>query len=120
MEAITAYISSHPSAFIIGIVIIILLLLNFVFKSILKLILIAFFIILAAVGYYYFKDPDEMQVKVKSSLEYLGSGLTDIRDKSKNLYKDSKDLLNKTKEAPGSVNKLLDASEKQVEKDARK
>ena len=120
MEAIIAYISSHPSAFIMGIIIIILLLLNFVFKSLIQLVLVAFFILLAVLSYYYVKDPGEMQTKVKNSFEFIGSGITEIRDKSKNLYKDSKELFNKTKEAPGSVNKLLDASEKQVEKDARK
>jgi hypothetical protein len=37
-------------------------------------------------------------------------------DKSKSFRKDSKELLNKTKEVPGDVNKLLKETDKELKK----
>jgi hypothetical protein len=46
----------------------------------------------------------------------MKSGTTEVVNKSKSFYKDSKELINKTKELPGDVNKLLKGSEDEKEK----
>jgi hypothetical protein len=77
-------------------------------------------ILLAAFGYYYFKEPGKMQDKVKESVEMMESGFTELADKSKSFYTDSKDLYKKSKDAPGQVNKLLDASDTELKKELKK
>ena len=108
MDAITGYFSTHPAVLVIGIIFIIILLLTSFFKNLIKLMLIMLFVLLAAFGYYYFKDPGTMPEKIKESVETMKAGINELTDKSKNFYKDSKDLYKKTKEAPGDVNKLLE------------
>ena len=120
MDAITGYISAHPALLVLGVIFIILLLLNLVFKSIMKLVLVILFILLAAFGYYSFKEPGTMQDKINKSVELMKSGFSDLADKSKSFYTDSKDLYKKTKDAPGQVNKLLDTSDKELKKDFKK
>lgn len=78
------------------------------------------FVLLAAFGYYYFKEPSTVPEKIKESIETMKSGINDIEDKSKNFFTDSKNLYKKTKEAPGSVNKLLDGSNTELDKEFKK
>jgi uncharacterized protein YoxC len=78
--------------------------------------LILLFVLLAASGYYYFKDPDKMPEKIEKSINMMKSGINEIVDKSKSFRKDSKELLNKTKEVPGDVNKLLKETDKELKK----
>lgn len=120
MDAISGYISTHPAIIVIGVILIVLLFLNFIFKNLIRLIIIALFFLLAAFGYYYFHNPVETKEKVKKSVQMVESGISEIKDKSKNFYQDGKELYKKTKEAPGGVNKLLDASDKELEKELKK
>jgi hypothetical protein len=120
MDTIISYISAHPAVLVISVILIIILLLHFIFKSLIKLVLVMLFIVLAAFGYYSFTDPAKMPEKVKESVEMMKSGINEIADKSKSFFTDSKDLFKKTKNAPGDVNKLLKASDKEVEKDLKK
>jgi len=120
MDVITGYISTHPAVVVIGAILIILLFLHVIFKNLLKLIFITALLLIVAFGYYYVQHPAETKAKVEESFHMVESGLNDIKDKSKSFYKDGKDLYKKTKEAPGGVSKLLDASEKEVEKEVGK
>jgi len=117
MAAITGYLSAHPAVLVICAVIIVILFLQFTFKSMIKLVLIMFFILLAVFGYYYFKDPGTMPKNIMESIE---SGVNGFSDRSKSFFKDSKDLFNKGKEAPGDVNKLLKDSDKEMDKNIKK
>jgi apolipoprotein N-acyltransferase len=117
MDVITGYISAHPSVLVIGVILIVILLITFIFKSLIKLVLIMLFVLLAASGYYYFTDPAKMPEKVKDSVELMKAGVQELSDKSKSFVTDSKELFKKTKEAPGSLNKLLKDTDKQTEKE---
>jgi len=77
-------------------------------------------ILLGAFGYYYFKDPSTVPEKIKESMETMKSGFNDVENKSKTLYKDSKELYKKTKDSSGDVNKLLKDSNKEAEKEFKK
>lgn len=120
MDAITGYLSTHPAVVVIGVILIILLFLHVIFKNMLKLIVLMTLLLIVAFGYYYVRHPAETKAKVEESFYVVEAGLNEIKDKSKSFYKDGKDLYKKTKEAPGGVSKLLDASEKEVEKEMRK
>jgi hypothetical protein len=120
MDAITVYISDHPAILVIGVVLIIILFLNFTFKSLVKLLLVGLVILLAIFGYYSFKDQDTMTDKTKESTEVMQSVMDDLKAKSKSFFKDSKDLYKKSKDAPKEVDKLLDASDKELDKDFKK
>ena len=113
MDAITGYIAEHPAMLIMIIVFVIMFILYFVFKKLVKLTLVVLFILLAVAGYYYFKDPNKTSEKIKNTIDTVNAGINEVVDKSKNLYKDSKALYEKSKEVPGDVNKLLkDSKEK--------
>jgi hypothetical protein len=120
MDAITGYVSANPEVLVIGVILIVILLLHFIFKSMIKLLLVILLISLVAFGYYYFKDPGEMPGKVKKSVEMMNSSINELTDKSKSFVKDSKDLYNKSKDVPKDINKLIDASDKESEKDFKK
>jgi|WetSurMetagenome_2_1015567.scaffolds.fasta_scaffold1224073_2 hypothetical protein len=120
MDEIFSYLSAHPAVFIISIILIILLLLNFFFKNLIKLVLIMLIILLTAFGYYYFKDPSAVPEKISQSVETMKSGVNELGDKSKTFFTDSKDLYKRTKESPGSVDKLLDGSKKELDKEFKK
>ncbi len=115
MDEVISYFSAHPAVFVVSIILIILMLLNFFFKNLIKLVLIMLLILLAAFGYYYFKDPSTVPEKIINTVETMQSGVNELGDKSKTFFKDSKDLYKKTKESPGSVNKLLDGSKKELD-----
>jgi hypothetical protein len=120
MDVITGYFSAHPGVFVICVILFIIILLNLFFKNLIKLVLIMLLVLLAAFGYYYFKDPSTVPDKIKESIETMKSGINDVEDKSKTFFTDSKDLYKKTKEAPGSVGKMLDKSTKEVDKEFKK
>jgi c-di-AMP phosphodiesterase-like protein len=107
MDAITGYIAEHPAMLIMIIVFVIIFILYFVFKKLLKLTLVILFILLAVAGYYYFKDPNKTWEKIKNTSDAVNAGINEVVDKSKNLYKDTKALYEKSKEIPGDINKLL-------------
>jgi glucan phosphoethanolaminetransferase (alkaline phosphatase superfamily) len=113
MDAIAGYIAEHPAMLIMIIVFVIIFILYFIFKKLVKLTLVVLFILLAAAGYYYFKDPNKTAEKIKNTSDMINAGINEVVDKSKNLYKDTKDLYEKSKEVPGDINKLLkDPTEK--------
>jgi hypothetical protein len=120
MDAITSYISVHPIALVIGVVLIIVLFLHFTLKSLVKLVLIILFIFLAVFGYYHFKEKDTMIDETTGSKEMVQSAIDDVRDKSKSFSRDMKDLYRKSKAAPKEVDKLLDASDKQMDKELKR
>jgi len=113
MDAITGYIAEHPAVLIMIIVFVIIFILYFVFKKLLKLTLVILFILLAVAGYYYFKDPNKTLEKIKNTVDAVNAGINEVVDKSKNLYKDTKALYEKSKKVPGDIGKLLkDSKEK--------
>jgi hypothetical protein len=120
MDAITGYFSAHPIVFVIGVVFIIILILHSIFKNLIKLVLIMFFVLLIAFGHNYFKDPSTILKKIKESIEIGKSVINDLEDKSKSIYKDSRELYKKGKEAPSDINKLLKDSNREVDKEAKK
>jgi apolipoprotein N-acyltransferase len=120
MDAIIDYIAAHQVIFIICASIIVILILNFTFKSLAKLLWIALIILLAVFGYYYFKDKDSTTDKTGQSTEIMQSVIDDLKAKSESIWEDIKDLYRKSKAAPKEVNKLLDASDKELDKEIKK
>ena len=116
MDSIAGYLSAHPIVFVIGVIFIIVLILHFIFKTLIKLVLIIFFVLLVAFGHSYFKDPATILKKIKESVELGKSVVSGVADKSKSIYKDSKELYKKGKEAPSDINKLLKDSSKEADK----
>ena len=116
MDAMTGYLSAHPAVLVIGVIFIIVLILHFIFKNLIKLVLIIFFVLLVAFGHDYFKDPATISKIIKESVEMGKSIISDVADKSKSIYKDSKELYKKGKEAPSDINKLLKDSSKEADK----
>ncbi len=116
MDAITDYIAGHPAMLIMIIVFVIIFILYFIFRRFIKLILVFLFILMAVAGYYYFKDPNKTAEKIKNTIDTVNAGINEIADKSKNLYKDTKDLYEKSKEVPGDINKLLKNSKEKAGK----
>ena len=113
MDAIAGYIAEHPAMLIMIIVFVIIFILYFIFKKLVKLTLVVLFILLAAAGYYYFKDPNKTAEKIKNTSDTINAGINEVVDKSKNLYKDTKALYEKSKKVPGDFGKLLkDSKEK--------
>jgi len=97
------FFAAHPS-FMIGVIIFIaLVIIYFIVKQFIKIALVLLIIALAVGGYFYFKDPD----KVKDSLNKVKTGTEEVVDKSKQFYKDGKELIDKGKEVPGQVGKLV-------------
>ncbi len=112
MEALSSFISSNPIISVIIIVLVTALILFFTFKSLSKLVLILFVSFLVGIGYYYFKDPEGVREYCASTL----SGITDLSERRKTFIEDSQEVLKRTKEAPGQVNKMLDSSKKELNK----
>jgi glucan phosphoethanolaminetransferase (alkaline phosphatase superfamily) len=116
MDTITGYLSAHPAMFKFIVIFALIIISFFIFKQFLKLSLFLLLVVLVIAGYYYFQDPNKMPERVKKSIDTMKSGTTEVVNKSKSFYKDSKELINKTKELPGDVNKLLKGSEDEKEK----
>ena len=111
MSSITEYLSAHPAIIMLVVIFIIILILYFVFKQFIKLALIMLMIVLAVAGYFYFKDPDRMAERIQLTVDTIKSGTNEIVEKSKSFFTDLKELVSKTKEVPGEVNKLLKAAD---------
>jgi uncharacterized membrane protein YjdF len=109
MDAITGFITVHPSVLIMVIVFFLILFLYFIFKRLIKFILIILVILLIGGGYFFIKDPNN----IKKAIDTVNAGIDELVDKSKNFYKDIKVLFEKGKEVPGNVNEMLkDSKEK--------
>jgi len=91
------YLSAHPAILTVLVIFAVVIILYFIFKQFIKLALVMLIIVIAAACYYYFQDPHKMSEKVV--------------EKSKSFYKDSKALIDKTKEMPGDINKLFKSAE---------
>jgi hypothetical protein len=120
MDAISGYISAHPSVFVVIVIFVIILILHFIFKNLIRLALVMLLILLAASGFYYFKDPGNMPEKIEKSINMMKSGIQEIVDTGKSLSKDSKELFKKGEKVPGDVNKLLKDSDKEADKEFKK
>lgn len=116
MDAVTGYISSHPGVLVMIVVFIIILVVYFIFKSLIKSLLIFLLILLALSGYYLLKDPDKIQEKIDQSINSLKFGVSEIMNKSKSFFKDTKELYKESKDVPGDFNKMLKESEQKVSK----
>lgn len=116
MDAITGYISAHPGVLVMIVVFIIILIAHFIFKSLIKSVLIFLLLLLALSGYYYLKDPGKMPEKIDQSINLLKSGVSEIVDKSKSFFKDTKELYKESKNVPGDVNKMLKESDQKAGK----
>ena len=119
MDAITGFMSAHSTAFVIGIIILVIIILNFIFKSIAKLLIAIVIIALITFGYFYLKNPTDMPKPLGESVEFMKSGIDQVKDKSKSFVKDSKDLYDKSKSAK-DVGKMLDSSKKTLDKELKK
>jgi apolipoprotein N-acyltransferase len=120
MDAITDFISAHPAIFGMGIALIILLFLHFTFKSMVKLFVIILIIFLVIFGFYSFKDKDTMNDEINGSTKMTQSVIDEIKYKLSHMKDDMKDLYRKSKAAPKEVDKLLDSSDKEVDKEFKK
>ena len=116
MDAIMEYLSSHPAMLTAFVIFAVIIILYFIFKQFVKLALVLLLIAIAAAGYYYFQNPNKMSEKVKESIGTVKFGTDKVVEKSKSFYKDSKELIDKTKEVPGDVNRLLKGEENKARK----
>lgn len=107
----TEYLLAHPAIITFIIIFVIILILYFAFKQFIKLALIILLIFLVVAGVFYLQDPDKTAERIKLTVDTFKSGTTEIVEKSKSFFKDSKELIKKTKEVPGEVNKLLNAAD---------
>jgi Ca2+/Na+ antiporter len=112
MDAITEYISAHPAVLTILIVFVVMVILYFVFKQFIKLALVILLIIIVAIGFYSFKDPDNF----KKTIETIGAGVDEAKEKGKSFFRDSKNLFNKTKEVPGEIDRLIKGADEKAGK----
>ena len=112
MDAIIGYLTANPTVFKIMVVFVLIVVAYFIFKQFLKLSLVLLLIVLAGAGYHYFNNPQQMSKDVQKSMSTVKSGVA----KGKSFYKDSKELIDKTKKLPGDVNKFFKSSEDNAEK----
>jgi hypothetical protein len=117
MDAITGYVASHPTILKMMVIFVLIIIAYFIFKQFFRLSLILLLIILAVVGYFYVQNPQKTSERVKKTIDTVTSGTTNVVEKSKSFYKDSKRLINKSAELPGDVNKLMEGSEKKDDKE---
>lgn len=116
MDTVMEYLSAHPAIMTGLVMFAAIVILYFIFKQFIKLALVLLLIILMVAGYYYFQNPQNMSEKVKKSIDTMKSGSTEVVEKSKSFYKDSKELIDKTKKVPGDIFKLLKDAEDQAGK----
>ncbi len=112
MDAITGYLIANPTVFKVMVVLVLIVVAYFIFKQFLKLSLVLLLIVLAGAGYHYFNNPEKMSEDVKKSITTVKSGV----EKGKSLYKDSKDLIDKSKKVPEDVSKFFKSSEDKAAK----
>jgi hypothetical protein len=115
MEEITGYLTAHPAVFKMMVIFALVIIAYFIFKQFLKLSLILLLIVLAIAGYHYFKNPQKMSENVQKSIDTVKSGV----EKSKSFYHDSKKLIDKAKDMPGDVDKLIQGSEDKKNKNGK-
>jgi hypothetical protein len=120
MDALTGYISTHPAIFAMGAALIIVVFFHFTFKSLAKLLFIVLIILMAIYGYYSFKDKEKFADETQQSGEWMQSMMDDVKAKSKTISSDFKDLYRKSKAAPKEVDKMLDTSDKELNKELKK
>lgn len=120
MDAIFDYISAHQVIFVIVASLIVALILNFTLKSLAKLVWIVLIIFLVVFGYYYYKDKNSTTDKTHQSTEIIQSVIDDLEAKSKSVWEDMKDLYRKSITGSKDVNKLLDTSDKELDKEFKK
>jgi hypothetical protein len=108
MEAITGFFTENPTFFKVMIILVLIVIAYLIFKQFLKLSLVLFLIVLAGAGYHYYNNPQKMS----EDAQKLEAG----KEKMKNFYNDSKELINKSTKVTGDVNKLLKSSEDQAGK----
>jgi len=111
MDTITGFISEHPLALIIFLGFLLLLFLYFIFKNIIKVTMVILIVLFAVGGFFFVKNPDNIQ----KTIDMIGSGIEEIADKSKNMYKDLRELFKKGKEIPGSINKMLESAKEKAD-----
>ncbi len=119
MDFISNFASAHSTAFAIGIVLLILIIMNFILKSMGKLLMALIIIALIAFGYFYLKNPSNIPKPASESVEFFKSGASQIKDRSKNFVKDSKNLYDQSKSAK-DVGKMLDSSKKELDRELKK
>jgi len=112
MEAITGFITEHPSLMIMLLIFLTIMLLYFIFKKLIKMILILMLVLFAVGGFFIIKDPNNIQ----KTIDLFNSGMTEIKEKTTGMYEDLKELFYKGKEMPGNINKMLEDSKEQVGK----
>ncbi len=120
MDAITDFISAHPAIAGLSVALIIVLFLHFTLKGLVKFVLIVLFILMIIFGINSFKGKDTLNGDTKESTKMTQSVIDDIKFKMSHMIDDMKDLYRKSKAAPKEVNKLLDSSDKQLDKDFKK
>ncbi len=111
MSSVTEYLSAHPAIITLLVIFVIIVILYFVFRQFIKLALIMIMVVLAVAGIFFVQNPDKMAERVKLAVDTVKAGASEIVEKSKSFFKDSKELIKKTKETPGQVNKLLKDAE---------
>ena len=111
MDTITGFISEHQLALIIFLGFLLLLFLYFIFKNIIKVTMVILIVLFAVGGFFFVKNPDNIQ----KTIDMIGSGIEEIADKSKNMYKDLRELFKKGKEIPGSINKMLESAKEKAD-----
>ena len=112
MDAITGFIGEHPSVLIMLIVFFLIIFLYVVFKKMIKIVLVIFLVLFAVGGFFFIKDPDN----IKKTIDAVGAGVEETKQKSKDMYQDLKELFKKGKEIPGNINKMLEYSREQAGK----
>ncbi|HDQ03691.1 MAG TPA: hypothetical protein ENN23_03845 [Deltaproteobacteria bacterium] len=112
MNAVSGFISEHPAVLIMVIAFILIILLYFVFKKLIQVILVILLVVFAVGGFFFIKDPEN----IRKTVDTLSAGMSDISEKSKNMYTDLKDIFKKGKKVPGEINRMLDDSKEQAGK----
>jgi hypothetical protein len=81
---------------------------------------IIFLIGLLAFGFYSFKDKNSMNEGINESTQITQSAMDNLKTKFFNMIDDLKDLYRRSKAAPKEVDRLLDSSDKQLDKEIKK
>ena len=98
MNDLVGYLSAHPAALIMFVVVV-LLLTYFLFRGLLKLMLITGLVLIALCGYYYYKAPDEFPGNVREAIGRIGDHGEGMIEAGKNLVEKGKGLADKLGES---------------------
>ena len=105
MNDLVGYLSAHPAALIMSVVVV-LLLTYFLFRGLLKLMLITGLVLIALCGYYYYKAPDEFPGNAREAIGRIGNHGEGMIEAGKNMIEKGMGLADKLGE---SVKKGKDA-----------